>query len=109
MEVTMLPSESLESSAVLRLRVRNHPGVMSHVCGLFARRAFNVEGIVCLPIADGTRSLILLLVPDDARLDQFVAQLGKLEDVLAVERAPESARVFRIVATALAGEMPCSD
>ena len=29
------------ATAVLRLRVRNHPGVMSHVCGLFARRAFN--------------------------------------------------------------------
>lgn len=105
----MLRNESAETMAVLRLRVRNHPGVMSHVSGLFARRAFNVEGIVCLPVADGTRSLILLLVPDDARLGQLMAQLAKLEDVLAIERAPESARVFRIVATALAGEMPCSD
>ena len=26
---------------ILELAVRNHPGVMSHVCGLFARRAFN--------------------------------------------------------------------
>ena len=31
----------LERGTVLRLLVRNHPGVMSHVCGLFARRAFN--------------------------------------------------------------------
>jgi len=36
--------------------VRNHPGVMSHVCGLFARRAFNVEGIICLPMRDASRS-----------------------------------------------------
>ena len=98
-----------ESTAVLRLRVRNHPGVMSHVCGLFARRAFNVEGIVCLPVADGSRSVVLLLVPDDARLAQMMEQLRKLEDVLAIERAPEASRVFRIVATALAGEIPCSD
>jgi acetolactate synthase I/III small subunit len=102
----MLPTDP---TAVLRLRVRNHPGVMSHVCGLFARRAFNVEGIVCLPVADGTRSIILLLVPDDARLEQMMAQLRKLEDVLVIERAPDDATVFKIVATALAGEMPCSD
>ena len=31
---------------ILELAVRNHPGVISHVCGLFARRAFNVEGIL---------------------------------------------------------------
>lgn len=105
----MRPDESAGTTVVLRLRVRNHPGVMSHVAGLFARRGFNVEGIVCLPVADGSRSLVLLLVPDDARLAQVTAQLAKLEDVLAIERAPEAARVFRIVATALAGEIPCSD
>ena len=26
------------------------PGVMTHICGLFARRAFNVDGILCLPM-----------------------------------------------------------
>src|SRR5436190_19085460 len=79
---------------VLRLLVRNHPGVMSHVCGLFARRAFNVEGILCLPIDDGTRSVILLVVDDDERLEQLVRQLRKLEDVLDVRRAPEAYEAF---------------
>ena len=32
-----------DRQTVLRLLVRNHPGVMSHLCGLFARRAFNVD------------------------------------------------------------------
>ena len=81
---------ALERGTVLRLIVRNHPGVMSHVCGLFARRAFNVEGIVCLPVADGTRSIILLVVVEDARLEQVIRQLEKLEDVLDVHRAPEA-------------------
>jgi len=72
---------------VLRLHVRNHPGVMSHVCGLFARRGFNVEGIVCMPVGDGSRSAILLLVYDDERLEQMIRQLRKLEDVLDIERA----------------------
>ena len=69
---------------VLRLLVRNHPGVMSHVCGLFARRAFNVEGILGLPVGDGTRSIVLLLVHEHERIEQVVRQLLKLEDVVEV-------------------------
>ena len=48
------------ATVVLRLVVRNHPGVMSHVCGLFHRRLFNVDGIACLPTADASRSAVLL-------------------------------------------------
>jgi acetolactate synthase I/III small subunit len=70
----------------LELTVRNHPGVMSHVCGLFARRAFNVEGILCMPVGDGKQSRIWLLVNDDARLEQMLKQLRKLEDVVEVRQ-----------------------
>jgi acetolactate synthase-1/3 small subunit len=79
---------------VLRLLVRNHPGVMSHVCGLFARRAFNLEAILCLPVGDATRSVILLIASTDDRLEQMVRQLRKLEDVLEVRHAPESRPAF---------------
>ena len=79
---------------VLRLHVRNHPGVLSHVCGLFARRAFNVEGIVCLPVGDATRSAILLRVHDDARLEQMIRQLRKLEDVVEIARTDDADAVF---------------
>ena len=82
---------------VLRLLVRNHPGVMSHVCGLFARRAFNLEAIVCLPVGDATRSVILLIAGEDDRLEQMVRQLGKLEDVLEVRHAPEARPAFAAV------------
>ncbi len=78
----------------LRLLVRNHPGVMSHVCGLFARRAFNVEGICCVPIGDSTRSVILLDVDEDARLPQMIAQLRKLEDVIEVRPAAAGRAAF---------------
>ncbi len=86
---------------VLRLLVRNHPGVMSHVCGLFARRGFNVEGILCLPVDDGMRSVILLVVNEDERLEQLIRQLRKLEDVIEVDRAPEARDVFGTIATLL--------
>jgi acetolactate synthase I/III small subunit len=69
---------------VVELIVNNHPGVMSHMAGLFARRAFNLEGILCRKIGDGEKSQMLLLVKDDERLEQIVKQLQKLYDVLAV-------------------------
>lgn len=71
-------------TAVLELLVRNHPGTMSHVTGLFARRAFNLEAIVCAPIGDGANSRILLLVADEPRLEQVERQLEKLHDVLEI-------------------------
>ena len=78
------PPELEPRGVVLRLVVRNHPGVMTHVCGLFARRAFNVEGILCVPVGGGTRSVVLLLVHEDDRIEQVVRQLRKLEDVIEV-------------------------
>ena len=79
---------------VLELAVRNHPGVMTHVCGLFARRAFNVEGILCMPVGDGQESRIWLLVHDDERLSQMMKQAEKLEDVLSIGRHGADHRVF---------------
>ena len=87
---------------VLRLVVRNHPGVMSHVCGLFSRRAFNLDGIACLPVADGARSVIILLINEDQRLEQLIRQLRKLEDVLQIDRAPEAWAVFAEIARCVA-------
>ncbi|CNI85258.1 MULTISPECIES: acetolactate synthase small subunit [Yersinia] len=78
----------------LLLTVRNHPGVMSHICGLFARRAFNVEGILCMPLAGGEESRIWLQVWDDQRLLQMISQLEKLEDVLQVQRFGPEMPIF---------------
>ncbi|MDR2980833.1 MAG: ACT domain-containing protein [Puniceicoccales bacterium] len=71
---------------ILDLRVRNHPGVMSHITGLFARRSFNVEGILCLPTTDTEESCVFLLLANTPRLDQIERQLAKLYDVLAMRR-----------------------
>ncbi|MBU5899942.1 acetolactate synthase small subunit, partial [Vibrio cholerae O1] len=78
----------------LELTVRNHPGVMSHVCGLFARRAFNVEVILCLPLPDGDHSRIWLQVAEDQRLEQMVSQIDKLEDVIQIIRHQDDPGVF---------------
>ncbi|QBH96293.1 acetolactate synthase 1 small subunit [Limnobaculum zhutongyuii] len=81
----MSTEQSQQHQIALELIVRNHPGVMSHICGLFARRAFNVEGILCMPLKGDTQSRIWLLVQKDQRLSQMVSQVEKLEDVQQVK------------------------
>ena len=83
------------SRAVLEIDVNNHPGVMSHVVGLFSRRAYNVEGILCLPLADGNQSRIWLLVNEDQRLPQMMKQVDKLEDVIGIRRHNADHAVFQ--------------
>ena len=80
--------------AVLEIDVNNHAGVMSHVVGLFSRRAYNVEGILCLPVGNGQRSRIWLLVNEDTRLPQMNKQVEKLEDVIAIRRHHADHAVF---------------
>jgi acetolactate synthase-1/3 small subunit len=79
---------------VLELDVNNHAGVMSHVVGMFSRRAYNVEGILCMPVGTGEISRIWLTVNEDARLDQMVKQLEKLVDVRTVRRHGAEHLVF---------------
>ncbi len=81
----------------LELFVNNHPGVMSHVCGLFSRRAYNLEGIICLPVGDGTTSKILLQVSEDKRLDQVIKQVRKLADVEQVNHCEEIHSPFKVL------------
>ena len=85
---------SVAAKAVLEITVDNHPGVMVQVCSLFSRRAYNVEGILCMPVGSGATSRIWLLVNEEARLGQMQKQLEKLEDVLAVRRHRADHQVF---------------
>ena len=80
---------SLNKARVIELLVKNHAGVMVHVAGLFARRAFNLEGILCGPLAGSDLSRMLLLVGAQVRFDQVVRHLEKLHDVLEVTARPE--------------------
>lgn len=81
-------------NTVLELIVNNHPGVMSHICGLFSRRAYNLEGIVCIPVGSGETSRMWLQVNEDLKLEQVIKQVEKLPDVRAVVRHDAGHRVF---------------
>jgi len=69
---------------ILELIVRNHPGVMSQITGLFSRRSFNLEGILCAAMGQAEKSRMFLLVREDIRLEQVLRQLEKLYDVFAI-------------------------
>jgi acetolactate synthase-1/3 small subunit len=76
---------TISNHVVLSLTVRNHPGVMSHIAGLFSRRAFNLDGILCMPVKDGSCSRMWLRVNTHEKLQQMLRQIEKLEDVLEVQ------------------------
>ncbi|GJL80528.1 MAG: acetolactate synthase isozyme 1 small subunit [marine bacterium B5-7] len=84
--------------SVLKLTVNNHPGVLSHVCGLFARRSYNLEGVMVRPIAGNppNRSRMWLLVNEEERLPQLIKQTEKLIDVINVEQHELKDSVFEI-------------
>ncbi len=89
-----IPHPTAECSVILRLTVQNHPGVMSQICGLFARRAFNLDGILCMPMKDERHSRIWLRLHRPLRLDQVIKQLAKLHDVLEVKQHDLKHHVF---------------
>jgi acetolactate synthase-1/3 small subunit len=89
-----LSPPAIRQKSVLELTVNNHPGVISHVSGLFARRAFNLEGILCMPVPGTRQSRIWLLVNEDIRLEQLIKQTRKLVDVLEVKRHHADHEVF---------------
>lgn len=96
--------------AVLELAVKNHPGALSHVCGLFARRAYNLEAMACLPTGDGKISRLWLLVHEDERLPQVIKQVMKLEDVAEVIDHGSDREIFvrmeRVLQTGEGAEAP---
>ena len=92
--VEMIDKEDRSAIMVLELEVNNHPGVMSHICGLFSRRAYNLEGIVCIPIDTGDVSRMWLQVNEELKLEQVIKQVQKLPDVLSVVRHGAEHAVF---------------
>ena len=66
--------------------VSNEPGVLSRVSGLFSRRGFNIESLAVGPTQDREVSRITIVVlGDDAHIEQLVQQLYKLICVQKVQ------------------------
>ncbi len=68
---------------------------MSHITGLFSRRGYNLEGILCGAIGEGTESVMYLLVSRNEQYSQVISQLEKLHDVIRLyEREEYDHNVF---------------
>lgn len=81
----MMNTENLRRYTVGVL-VDNEPGVLSRVSGLFSRRGFNIESLAVGPTQDKEVSRITLVVlGDDAHIEQLVQQLYKLMSVQKVQ------------------------
>ena len=64
---------------------------MSQICGLFSRRAYNLEAILCLPLQkDGNFSGIRLWLNESSRIDQIIAEMEKLVDVTTFYRLSDA-------------------
>jgi len=71
---------------VLSALVKNHSGVLSHIAGMFSRRAFNIDSLTVGETIDPNLSRTTIVVSgDDEVIEQVKKQLRKLIDVVHVE------------------------
>lgn len=71
---------------IISALVRNQPGVLARVAGLFSARGFNIESLAVGETEDPTISRMTVVVNgDEAILEQVRKQLGKLIDTIRVQ------------------------
>jgi acetolactate synthase-1/3 small subunit len=84
------------SKHTLAVLVENSPGVLARVASLFSRRAYNIDSLAVGPTEnpDLSRMTIVLNVEGHV-LDQVMAQVYKLVNVIAVSEMPVDSTVHR--------------
>lgn len=78
---------------LVSLLVENRAGVLARIAGLFSRRGFNIFSLAVAPTEDARFSRVSIVVDlESTTLEQVVAQLDKLVNVVAIEELrPEDA------------------
>jgi acetolactate synthase, small subunit (EC 2.2.1.6) len=83
----------------LSVLVENKAGVLSRVAGLFSRRGFNIESLAVGTCEEPSMSRItIVVIGDDAQIEQVMKQLNKLIDVIKVSDITENETVERELA-----------
>lgn len=81
---------------VLSILVRNQPGVLMRVAGLFSRRGFNIDSLaVGITEKPDFSRMTVGLYGNEATVEQVKKQLEKLPEVEEVRRLPADAMVSR--------------
>ena len=78
------------------MMVYDEPGVMAKICGMFARRGFNIDTITVGTTQEPKVSKIIIsLTADDKKIEQIEKQLNKMIDVIKVSELPSDVSVLR--------------
>ena len=81
---------------VITALVQNQPGVLAHISGMFAARGFNIDSLVVGRTEDVELSrMTIVVVGDDAVLEQVRKQLGKVIPVVKVRDFTNTENVQR--------------
>ena len=71
---------------IISALVENKPGVLAHVAGMFAARAFNIDSLVVGRTEDEALSrMTIVVVGDDRVVEQVRKQLAKIVPVVKVQ------------------------
>ena len=71
---------------IISALVENKPGVLAHVAGMFAARAFNIDSLVVGRTEDPKLSrMTIVVIGDDRVLEQVRKQLAKIIPVVKVQ------------------------
>jgi len=71
---------------ILSALVLNKPGVLAHVAGMFAARAFNIDSLAVGRTDDPTLSrMTIVILGDDKVVEQVRKQLMKIVEVVKVQ------------------------
>jgi len=71
---------------IISALVENKPGVLAHVAGMFAARAFNIDSLVVGRTEDPELSrMTIVVIGDDRVLEQVRKQLAKIVPVVKVQ------------------------
>ena len=71
---------------IISALVENKPGVLAHVAGMFAARAFNIDSLVVGRTEDQKLSrMTIVVVGDDKVVEQVRKQLAKVVPVVKVQ------------------------
>lgn len=86
--------ESATTTNVLEIEILNHPGALSHIVGQFARRACNIDGMICVPDGDGSKSRLWLRLANKERALQMSRFVENLVDVISVQICGDQNHLF---------------
>ncbi len=84
---------------ILSIVVRNQPGVLMRVSGMFSRRGFNIDSLAVGTTQNPEFSrMTVTMEADEATITQVCKQLGKLVEVEAVKILPPDSSAKRSMA-----------